>query len=142
MTKTEHYILTVTTFFVALVSTSCYKPRHIPIPAGKPTYTMGIEGVSLSNGTTVFTIKKSYKLVFYMRFTLISGDPTNYPLSLSFTGIPAGVTGFGNAPTVFKLNEYMMFYISSAAPSGIYPFLINISTPDDTVVQKANLVIE
>jgi hypothetical protein len=66
-----------------------------------------------------------------LSFTLLSGNPVNYPIKCSIIDLPHGITCTNNS-VEFKLSHQVQFQISVNADTGYYTANIKVSTPVET----------
>ncbi len=119
---------------------SCYKANNTRLPASIPVFSMSLQaggGINVSGGGNFTdsnnTIKVNDSLPFSMAiyFSLISGNPENYPITCFISGLPAGISLTSPDSVTFKLSSQAGFNFSVAtADTGVYTYYVNIRTPD------------
>lgn len=121
-------------------STACYRPHHIDLPATPPKFSFSLDGVARNNGVYMLNLSKGLPLSFYMHLRLISGNPINYPISVSFSGLPSGFSPFHDFTTMLNCDSY--YYIPDSLPKGTYPFMIKVRSPDTLIAYPAHIIAQ
>ena len=87
------------TFFLTLFCCSCYRAAKLPA-TGTPTYDIiatsyssyyGVQG-SIVNNPIVVTTRQNNALSINLVFSLLSGNPTNYPFTFYADSLSPGIT--------------------------------------------------
>ena len=116
------------------LASACYKLGNAPPDNSKPVYnvymgqylnlrdTMGYTGVSTNGDSTP---------VFF-DFSLVSGNPQNYPFTCKITGLPSGILATPDS-FVFKLNYACVFRLSATTPwvgtdTGAFPVYLTVTS--------------
>src|SRR5689334_15372612 len=91
---------------------SCNKPL--------PDYKQGTLDYTIS-GLRDTTVPSNDKVYFSPKLTLLQGNPSNEPITVTYKGLPANVVAGGNGAT-FRLNySYTDSFVAHNAVQGIYP---------------------
>src|ERR1035437_8089976 len=85
-------------FLLLLLFNSCYKAVNNGVPDRKPkfsfsTYADDIYGTggNIKDSLLTFTVNDSFWFNLQMSFSLISGNPSNYPITVYITGASPGL---------------------------------------------------
>jgi len=136
-------------FVVLLLYCNCYKARNDNKDTSIPSFTIyvGSTGLSYYNSTGGGTIKDSIvqmtttdstQLQLRFTFTLISGDPENYPLTCYLSNLPIGVTTISDS-FVFKLNYDFEIDLNVNADTGNYLINLHVNTANSANIYPLRL---
>ena len=113
---------------------SCYKANNVRLPATTPVFNMFMQtggGISVSTSNNIITINDSLSYSTTIIFSIISGNPENYPVTCFISGLPAGISLTSPDSVTFKLSSSVEFNFSVAtADTGIFTYYVNVRTPD------------
>lgn len=125
------HILSIALF--CLVCSSCYRADKTHLNTGIPVFKIYTNnsypyygGGSIADSIVTFKVRDSNSLNISLTFSLLSGNPENYWINASITGLPNGIVCAKSADT-FMLNYKANFYLNVTADTGIYTIYINIS---------------
>ena len=88
-------------------------------------------GGNINDSTINISVGDSTRLEMRFKFSLISGDPTNYPIKFYLGNLP-GRTITSRDTNIFKLNCDLFISINIDTDTGNYTIYANVNTPDGT----------
>jgi len=124
--------------FILVLYSSCYKANNGQ-QTSIPTFNIFLVGSNISDSVVTITVNDSSTFSLPLSFSLVSGNPENYPVSCFINGLPNGVTITSPDTATFKLNYDINFNLSVNTDTGVYLFQVNTLTSSGLNTYKMRL---
>ena len=125
-------------FLIAVLLTyaSCYKITPIPKSTAAPTFDIlaaaysdfGSSSGNLKDSAITISLRDSSSVSLRLDFRLLSGNPENFPVTCSVSGLPPGFSCTPGSVN-FELSYIIEFNISAQTDTGIYAATVFVTTP-------------